>query len=71
MNKEIDDSVKLMLSSSDYNPYSGKLSKVNNIIAAIDLAKLCLDFANKGQTDEAMNLDSEHWTEVIEKLEKL
>ncbi len=60
--------VKLMLASSDDNPYSGKLSKKENIIAAIDLAKLCLDFADKGQTDEAMGIPSEQWKEVIRDL---
>ena len=69
MNTKVEDTVKLMLNSTDYNPYSGNLSKKNNTIAAIDLANLCLDFANKGQTDEAMNLDSDHWREVIKELE--
>ena len=57
------------MKSSDHNPYTGKLSKKDNIIAAIDLAKLCLDFAEKGQMDEAMNCDSNHWKEVINHLE--
>ena len=60
--------VNLMMRSSDTNPYSGKLSKKDNVIAAIDLAKLCLDFADKGQTDEAMDIDSEQWKEVIHNL---
>lgn len=33
--------VKLMLESSNTNPYSGTLSERNNLIAAIDLSKLC------------------------------
>lgn len=57
-----------MLKSSDNNPYSGKLSKKDNVIAAIELAKLCLDFADKGRTDEAMDIGSEQWKEVINKL---
>jgi hypothetical protein len=61
--------VNLMLRSTDSHPHTGKLSKKNNLIAAIDLAKLCLDFAEKGQADEAMNLDSDHWEKVIAKLE--
>jgi len=65
----IEFSVKLMMKSSNNNPYTGKLSKKDNVIAAIDLAKLCLDFADKGQTDEAMDLDSEHWKEVIKQLQ--
>jgi len=65
----IEDTVKLMIESSDHNPYTGKLSEKDNIIAAIDLAKLCKDFADKGQSDEAMDLDSEHWKEVIKQLE--
>jgi len=61
--------VELMLKSSDHNPYTGMLSKKDNLIAAIDLAKLCKDFADKGQTDEAMNILSEEWAVVISELE--
>ena len=61
--------VDLMLKSSDHNPYSGKLSKEDNLIAAIDLAKLFKDFADKGQSDEAMDIESKQWEEVIDKLE--
>ena len=32
--------VELMLKSSDHNPYTGMLSEKDNLIAAIDLAKL-------------------------------
>ena len=64
-------SVNLMLKSSNHNPYTGMLSKKDNFIAAIDLAKLCKDFANKGQMDEAMNLDSNHWQPVIDKLQSM
>jgi mitochondrial fission protein ELM1 len=61
----------LMLKSSDHNPYTGMLSKKDNLIAAIDLAKLCKDFADKGQTDEAMGIPSEQWDEVIDELSNL
>ena len=61
--------VNLMMKSSDTNPYTGALSKKDNLIAAIDLAKLCKDFADKGQTDEAMNIPSEQWDVVISELE--
>ena len=61
--------VELMLKSSDHNPYTGMLSKKDNLIAAIDLAKLCKDFADKGQMDEAMNIESEQWVAVISELE--
>jgi hypothetical protein len=47
------------------------LSKKDNLIAAIDLAKLCKDFADKGQTDEAMNIPSEQWVVVISELERM
>ena len=60
--------VKLMLKSSNGNPYTGLLSKKDNLAAAIDLAKLCKDFADKGQTDEAMGISSEQWEEVIKEL---
>lgn len=63
--------VKLMLKSSNHNPYTGMLSKKDNVIAAIDLAKLCKDFADKGQPDEAMNIDSKQWLEVISELETI
>ena len=58
-----------MMRSSDHNPYAGKLSKRENILAAIELAKLCKNFADTGQTDEAMNIESEQWVVVISKLE--
>ena len=61
--------VELMLKSSDHNPYTGMLSKKDNLIAAIDLAKLCKDFADKGHIDEAMNIESEQWVVVISELE--
>ena len=55
--------------SSDNNPYSGKLSKKDNVLAAIELAKLAKEFADTGQMDEAMNIESSQWVEVISKLE--
>jgi hypothetical protein len=61
--------VNLMMRSSDTNPYSGKLSKKDNILSAIQLAKLCKDFADSGQKDEAMDIESAQWIEVIGKLE--
>jgi len=63
--------VNLMLKSSNHNPYTGKLTKIDNCIAAIDLAKLCKKYADEGQADEAMNLDSKHWELTINELEKL
>ena len=42
-----------------------------NLVAAIELAKLCKDFADNGQMDEVMNIDSEQWDLVIYELEKL
>ena len=66
---EMKEIVELILKSSDHNPYTGVLSKKDNLIAAIDLAKLCKDFADDGQTDEAMNIPSEQWVVVISELE--
>jgi hypothetical protein len=66
---ETKDIVELVLKSSDHNPYTGILSKKDNLIAAIDLAKLFKDFADRGQTDEAMNIPSEQWVETISELE--
>ena len=63
--------VELMLKSSYHNPYTGMLSKKDNLIAAIDLAKLCKDFADKGQSDEAMNISSEKWILVISELKNI
>lgn len=63
--------VELMLKSSDHNPYTGMLSKKENLIAAIDLDKLCKDYADKGQMDEAMNIPSERWVVVISELENM
>lgn len=67
-NKEV---VELMIKSSGNNPYQGILSKKDNLMAAIDLAKLCKDFADKGQVDEAMNVGSEQWISVISELENM
>jgi hypothetical protein len=61
--------VNLMMRSSDRNPYTGKLSKKDNVLAAIELAKLCKNFADTGQSDEAMNIESSQWVEVIGRLE--
>ena len=61
--------IELILKSSDHSPYTGMLSKKDNLIAAIDLSKLCKDFADNGQTDEAMNIPSEQWVVVISELE--
>jgi len=61
--------VNLMMRSSETNPYSGKLSKKDNVLAAIELAKLCKEFADNGQTDEAMDIESSQWIEVISRLD--
>ena len=61
--------VELMLSSSNHCHYTGVLSKRDNLNAAIDLAKLFKEFADTGQMDEAMGIESEQWSEVISKLE--
>ena len=60
-----------MLKSSNGNPYTGLLSNKDNLAAAINLAKLCKEFADKGQTDEAMNIPSEQWEEVIDELKTI
>jgi hypothetical protein len=61
--------VNLMMKSSDTNPYTGKLSEKDNILAAIELAKKFKEFADNGYTDEAMDIPSSQWIEVIDKLE--
>lgn len=61
--------VNLMMRSSDTNPYTGKLTERENVLAAIELAKLAKYFAYKGMTDEAMDVPSSQWIEVIGKLE--
>ena len=58
-----------MMRSSDTCPYNGKLTDKQNVLAAIELAKLCKEFADTGQTDEAMDIESSQWVEVIGKLE--
>ena len=40
-----------------------------NLLTAIEVAKLAKDFADKGQTAEAMDIPSNQWVEVIGKLE--
>jgi len=60
--------VNLLMRASDSNPYTGKLSKKDNVLGAIELAKLCKNFADTGQTDEAMNIESAQWVEVIGRL---
>jgi len=66
-----DEIVELMLKSSNHNPYKGFLDEKENTIAAIELAKLCRDFADKGHTDEAMDIPVEKWDEVIVKLSEI
>lgn len=61
--------VNLMMRSSDNNPYTGKLTEKQNVQAALALANLCKEFADTGQMDEAMNIESSQWVEVISKLE--
>jgi len=61
--------VNLIMKSSDTKPHAGKLSKEENVLTAIELAKIGKDFADRGQTDEAMNVPSVQWAEVIDKLE--
>ena len=58
-----------MMRSSDTCPYNGKLTDKQNVLGAIELAKLCKEFADTGQTDEAMDIESSQWVEVIGKLE--
>ncbi len=60
--------VNLMLKSSDNNPYYGLLSEKNNILAAIDLSNLFKTFADNGQLDESMNIESDQWINVINEL---
>ena len=61
--------VNLMMRTTDTHPYGGKLSKKDNVLTAIALAKLVKEFADKGQTAEAMDVPSSQWVEVIAKLE--
>jgi hypothetical protein len=61
--------VNLMMKSSDNNPYTGKLSENENVLAAIELAKKFKEFADEGYTDEAMDVPSSQWVDVINKLE--
>lgn len=58
-----------MIKSSDTNPYTGKLSDKDNVLSAIELAKKFKEFADEGYTDEAMDIQSIQWVEVIGKLE--
>ena len=60
--------VNLMMRSSDTNPYTVKLTKKDNVMAAIELANLCKEFADTRQMDEAMNIESSQWVQVISKL---
>jgi hypothetical protein len=68
---ETNEIVELMIKSSDHHPYTGLLSKKANIMGAIGLAELCKNFADTGQTDEAMNIDSNQWVDVISILNTL
>jgi hypothetical protein len=58
--------VKLVLKSSDSHPYKGKLSKKENIEAAIELCGLGKKFASEGMEAEAMNVPVEQWDEAID-----
>jgi hypothetical protein len=65
----IEETITLVMTNSDVCPYRGKLPKEVALEHSIDLAKLCLDFAENGMADEAMNLDVNHWKTVISELE--
>ena len=58
--------VKLVIKSSNNNPYKGKLSNKETILSAIETAKLGKEFADKGFKDEAMHVTSRQWQEVID-----
>lgn len=66
----IQKTAKLVIKASENDPYYGKLNQRQNVEAAIEVGKLCLDFAERGMTDEAMNLGVEHWEGVVSYLEK-
>jgi len=59
----------LVLRCSNHNPYTGKLSKKDNLIGAIELATLLKKFSDDGQHQEAMNIESSEWSKVLQKLE--
>lgn len=59
---------KLVLESSNYNPYSGELSDRLHILSAISLSKLFKEFADGGYMDEAMNIPSSDWIKVIKRI---
>ncbi len=63
--------VNLLMRISKVHPYLGELSKENQVAGAIATAESFKEFAENGQTDEAMNLPVEHWNEVIEKIKKI
>lgn len=61
--------IGLMIKSSNHNPYIGILSVKQNLLAAIELAKLFKEYADAGDTDSAMDIKSEQWQEVVETME--
>lgn len=61
----------LVIKSCSNNPYTGKVSKKDNIIFAIELAKLFKEFAIDGYHDEAMNESPEKWDEVLGRLDDM
>ena len=62
--------VNLTMRCSRTHPYRGKLSNKDQIFHAIELAELFKKYADDGQTDEAMDIDSTQWVEVINKLKQ-
>jgi len=65
----IEDVIDLMLETTNSNPYGGPLSDEEHLANAIDLARLCLEFADNGHLEEAMNIESNTWLLVIADLE--
>jgi len=65
----IEDIIDLILQSTNSNPYGGPLSYKEHLANAIDLARLCLEFADNGHFEEAMNIESNIWLLVIADLE--
>jgi len=64
----VEETKALMMNSSNSHPYKGKLSKEDNVLAAIELAELVLQFSENGQSDEAMDLSPDHMKTVITEL---
>jgi hypothetical protein len=60
--------VNLLILSCGEDPYSGKLSKRDSILSAIEIAEIYKTLADEGLIDLALGIESKQWIDIINNL---